>query len=112
MIHTFARGHPIYYNGETWLYADTDTTADVERPCVKCGELPTPEGYDACLGHIAGVRSACCGHGVEFGYIVWDNLPVEMTFEREIKIGKWKIRLSWSRDMIEGKDYWTPESGV
>jgi hypothetical protein len=31
---------------------------------------PTKEGYDNCLGHIEGVASACCGHGVEIPYIV------------------------------------------
>lgn len=35
-----------------------------DRPCIRCGNPPTPEGYDACLGHLEGVKSACCGHGV------------------------------------------------
>jgi hypothetical protein len=30
--------------------------------------MPTSEGYDACLGFIPGVESACCGHGVEEPY--------------------------------------------
>lgn len=33
------------------------------RGCVECGRLPTPEGYDACLGVLPDVVSACCGHG-------------------------------------------------
>jgi hypothetical protein len=39
-------------------------------PCYKCDRLPTPEGFDACLGYIEGASSACCGHGVEAPYIV------------------------------------------
>ena len=60
------RGHPIRYdNPETgWYYADTRESIDVERLCIRCGRPPTPEGHDACLGHLEGVTSACCGHGV------------------------------------------------
>jgi hypothetical protein len=32
--------------------------------------MPTKEGYDACLDHIDGVSSACCGHGVEEPYTI------------------------------------------
>lgn len=35
--------------------------------CPKCKEPPTPEGYDACIGYVEGVTSACCGHGVKQG---------------------------------------------
>lgn len=43
------------------------------RPCPKCNKYPTPEGYDACFGYLTGVRNACCGHGVEDGYIQFGN---------------------------------------
>ena len=33
--------------------------------------MPTKEGYDACLGHIDGAKSACCGHGVEEPYVLY-----------------------------------------
>ena len=66
----FHRGHPIEYNGNQWIYSDTRESILVERICVRCGELPTKEGYDACLGHVEGVSSACCGHGVEKPYEV------------------------------------------
>lgn len=46
------------------LYIDTKTIFDDSRPCKRCGKYPTKEGYDACLGHIEGVTSICCGHGV------------------------------------------------
>lgn len=69
MISSYLRGHKIIsYNYHDWFYADDGTTANVERPCKRCGRIPTLEGYDACLGQIEGVVSACCGHGVEDGY--------------------------------------------
>lgn len=46
------------------MYSDTHTICDDSRPCKRCGCMPTKEGYDACLGHIEGATSACCGHGV------------------------------------------------
>jgi hypothetical protein len=58
-----SRGHDIeYLNG--WVYSDTKEPIKKERPCNKCGQLPTNEGYDACLGYIKGIKSACCGHGI------------------------------------------------
>jgi len=58
------RGWPIYRVGNWWRYEDTDETVTHKRPCKRCGEPPTPEGHDACLGHVPGAISACCGHGV------------------------------------------------
>jgi len=31
--------------------------------CNECGELPTLEGHDFCLGELPGLMNACCGHG-------------------------------------------------
>ena len=59
------RGNPIEYDNKRWIYSDDKSPISVERPCVRCGELPTKEGYDACLGYIPNMKSACCGHGVE-----------------------------------------------
>lgn len=65
MIRGFRRGNPIEYQNNRWVYSDDKTPVeDEERPCTRCGRMPTPEGYDACLGHIEGVISACCGHGI------------------------------------------------
>ncbi|MDD5016523.1 MAG: hypothetical protein PHO15_00310 [Eubacteriales bacterium] len=60
------RGHAIYFDetAGVWKYSDTGAQADDSRPCKRCGRYPTKEGYDACLGYIEGVTSACCGHGV------------------------------------------------
>ena len=64
----YSRGHPLRYTDDGWVYQDTGESISVVRPCARCGELPTPEGHDACLGHIEGVTAACCGHGVEEAY--------------------------------------------
>lgn len=65
------RGHRIEHDGDKWVYSDNKKPIDSEtRACKRCGRMPTPEGYDACLGFIPGVSSACCGHGVEEPYCV------------------------------------------
>ena len=70
---SYARGHEIVFNQQKgqWLYADTGQVFDDSRPCKRCGKHPTEDGCDACLGHIQGAESACCGHGVSPRYIVW-----------------------------------------
>lgn len=70
MITTNSRGHEIYFKEGNWYYADNDSIHDDSRPCKKCKCYPTSEGYDACLGHVEGVTSACCGHGAEEYYEV------------------------------------------
>lgn len=67
MATSTARGHEIVTDnfGREWKYADTLEPFDDSRPCKRCGKYPTPEGYDACLGHIPGAISVCCGHGVQ-----------------------------------------------
>ena len=70
MATAYSRGHKIYYDGTDWRFVDTNEIDDHKRPCKRCGRVPTSEGYDACLGHIEGVTSACCGHGVIEPYIV------------------------------------------
>jgi len=77
---TFVRGNAIYWivPENRYVYADgTPYDPDHDRPCVHCGRLPTPEGYDACLGHLPGVKAACCGHGVLDGYVMRENEEVE-----------------------------------
>ena len=59
---------------DTWHYEDGEL-ADKPRPCPFCGRLPTSEGYDGCLGYIPGAWSACCGHGVETGYVMIGEEP-------------------------------------
>lgn len=60
------RGWPIYYDHEDqeWKYQDTEELASLDnRPCTRCGKVPTKEGYDACQGFVEGKTSVCCGHG-------------------------------------------------
>ena len=68
MITSHSRGNKIFYKNSQWVYEDGTPADKEERPCITCGEMPTTEGYDACLGYVEGVVSACCGHGVEEGY--------------------------------------------
>lgn len=63
-VTTHRRGHVTEWRGDQFVYADTGEPADHDRPCIRCGRGPTPEGHDACLGHIPGANSVCCGHGV------------------------------------------------
>ena len=72
-MRSWYRGWQIVYRGRQWYFEDTGLrVCDCEDiACSLCGEPPTVEGYDACLGHIAGAQFACCGHGVHDGYILW-----------------------------------------
>ena len=80
MATSYNRGHLVYYdwNTENWRYSDNNEIVNNDRPCKKCGHGPTIEGYDACLGYIEDALHACCGHGVEKGYIVYANKTVEI----------------------------------
>lgn len=53
---SYSRGYEIYYDGKNWRYSDNDQIADDSRPCKRCGRMSTKERYDACLGHIDGVK--------------------------------------------------------
>ena len=76
MITAQEKGHQITYNVENkqWIYVDTkEPVENNPRPCKRCGNLSTQEGYDYCLGKLPGVKNACCGHGYEEGYIMFEN---------------------------------------
>ena len=64
MIRSYLRGHQIEFTAGQWRYSDTGESAEYDRPCKRCGEMPTIAGYDACMGYIPGALSVCCGHGV------------------------------------------------
>lgn len=79
-------GRPIYIAAvdlnrmtttDVWRYTDTDEPVNglgPDLPCPKCGQLPTPEGHDPCLGTLPGVKAACCGHGIpDQAYVAFDN---------------------------------------
>lgn len=88
---TLYRGHPVYYDGDNFRYESTGEIFDRDSVCcVLCHKPPTPEGYDACLGYIPDCFSACCGHGIERGYVIMNGyqspneniLKLEIEFER------------------------------
>ena len=89
---SFERGHPIYFDDDCgeWRYSDDDTLVDNKYPrlCPRCGEPPTKEGHDACLGTLYGVANACCGHGVEDGYTIKEGEKVKWTVEVKIMDGE------------------------
>lgn len=66
----YSRGWPIVHIGGRWVYEDTGMPDDGQRACRLCGRKPTAGGHDACIGHIEGAVSACCGHGVEEPYVM------------------------------------------
>lgn len=70
---SYIRGHLVQHLKGKWVYSDNGESMATIRPCGKCGEMPTPEGYDACLGYIEGAKSACCGHGVNAPMIMWKD---------------------------------------
>ncbi len=96
-------GHIVAWNGSNWVYADTGDIIpdswfdrctrdvwgdkcpiDIWRPCKKCGEYPNREGDDFCLGHLGKVLNACCGHGKDEGYIMFENgITIRGKFEIE-----------------------------
>lgn len=69
-VKSYSRGHEIVFIDDMWLYKDTMLPVYDVRACIRCKKYPTVEGYDACLGTLKNVKSACCGHGIEKGYII------------------------------------------
>lgn len=80
MITAFRMGHVIYWDTviEWWRWQDTNEPIPrpgerCERSCKLCGRPPDAQGRDPCLGTIPGARAACCGHGVQPGYVTWPD---------------------------------------
>ena len=69
-IESYIRGHKVYYDVKEWRFKDNNKLIDENITCKRCGRKPTKEGYDACLGYVEGATSACCGHGVEEGFVL------------------------------------------
>jgi len=77
------RGHPIEWHGHKWGYSDPPAPGHLkygkkegqgERPCTHCHAHSEPGGPDRCLGRLAGVKAACCGHGCsEDAYIFFNS---------------------------------------
>lgn len=89
------RGHPIIAIEGVWFYEDTGEKLEGNpRPCALCKCHPTKDGHDACLGQLSDVKSACCGHGVEPGYIIHNDGSLDMivvrTREEHQKVVDWE----------------------
>ena len=79
-------GRPVKWDADQGKYRYVDTgefSWEVpHRPCPKCNEVPTEEGHDPCIANLPGVKFACCGHGVEQGYITFeDNRTIRFKME-------------------------------
>jgi len=91
MRRSFAYGHAIYSDEseefEPWRWSDTNELcpSDFRRACKRCGELPTSEGYDACLGKLENVESACCGHGVKEPILILETMKSEKELIEQAK---------------------------
>lgn len=78
MLHSTQRGHEIVFSdGDNWFYADNGESASIDRPCIRCGRMPTAEGHDACVGEVTGAKSVCCGHGVTEPILIMDDVTPE-----------------------------------
>jgi len=64
------QGWPIVYVAPNWVYEDTGESIEVERSCRCCHQQPV-NGCDACIGHVPGAISVCCGHGIDPPFIIW-----------------------------------------
>ena len=84
-VKAYKKGYLIHYdeNSKKWVYSDDGTETTIDRNCKNCGRLSLD--YDECLGWLGDkVASACCGHGVKRGYIVFkDGRRFEEVFRDE-----------------------------
>lgn len=58
-----------YYCGFNWNLSKEQEKITQDN----CFKFPHWQGYDNCLGYIKGVIAACCGHGVEEGYTMYEE---------------------------------------
>lgn len=80
-------GHKRYVDPDgNRRYSDDNVLLEDEpwRPCAKCGKYPNENGDDHCIQNLGKVINACCGHGVNKGYIQFDNgITIRGYFEVE-----------------------------
>lgn len=77
---TYMKGYKVYYDFDKheWFYCDDGSSAKGKpRPCKRCGQdsiIKDNLEYDYCLGNLGdNVTSACCGHGVKKGFILFED---------------------------------------
>ena len=78
----YVGSHAVTYEKDQWVFDDTNMQATyeelLERSCQCCHKRfircsVCQEIHDPCLGHLAGVTSACCGHGMLPAYTVLEQ---------------------------------------
>ena len=73
------RGHKMYFDEADQLWKYEDDSNPVRdfwhgKPCGVCLKHKTAEGHDPCLGTLANVENACCGHGdVNAAYVIFTD---------------------------------------
>ena len=105
MISSYQRGHKIVFIEAVWLFADDLSPISILRPCKRCNQFPTPEGYDHCLGKLPGVSSACCGHGVEKPYAMFHEECAEGAKTQGQPAEPQASPAPSGADPLRGKDY-------
>jgi hypothetical protein len=112
-LYTHIRGHKLvhfYMIEECSRYLDSGieyNCADIPSLiCPKCKKKQTKEGHDNCLGTIKNVKQACCGHGIEKGYVVpiFDKSDLKKTQQlKEDMKGKceYGYLIHWSKSTRE-----------
>jgi len=56
-----------------------------DKVCPECGLTETTEGHDPCIPNLPGVKFACCGHGIQRGYVVFEDGKIIDGFFRHVK---------------------------
>jgi len=78
-VSSYHRGHRIHALQDSkgvysdWRYSDGSKIKEQERACTRCGTPAIKEGHDHCIANLPNVAFACCGHGVEDGYVKLNN---------------------------------------
>lgn len=57
------RGNLVFSDDDGNAVYEDGVPFDNSRPCVSCGIVCGEDEPDPCLGWLAGVDYACCGHG-------------------------------------------------
>ena len=78
-VWSYHRGHKVHAEQDEdgvyaiWKYSDGVKIKDEpDRPCTRCGKTDVG-GHDHCISNLPDVEYACCGHGVEDGYVKLNN---------------------------------------
>ena len=68
--HSTWNGNPTTWNEKAGRWELDGSTTH----CPVCSRDQNEDGSDACLGHIPGAISACCGHGSANPYVIFPDV--------------------------------------